>query len=155
AVLGSVTALSESSSAPGTLSASNGILVDFGNNIVGFGTLNTPNDVLKPVTNNCAILGNSATEQITLAGYVKGVGSLDNVQVTGTNSPGFSPAKVYYGSVSYDAGAKVIAELGSLVPGSGYDQQILSGRANLGGTLELDLINGYQPSLGNAFTLVS
>ncbi|HMC11767.1 MAG TPA: dockerin type I domain-containing protein, partial [Pirellulaceae bacterium] len=153
AVLGSITRLGNAGVA-GTLNAAHGLVLDFGNNIVGFGTVNTPNDVLRPVINNGAISGNSATEKITLTGYVKGVGSLDNVNITGTNSPGFSPATVYYGSASYGATGKLVAELGG-TSGGAYDRQIYSGTADLAGTLDIELINGYQAEVGDSFTLIT
>jgi hypothetical protein len=152
-VLGSNTRLGNAG-VPGTLIAANGAIIDFGGNIVGFGTLNTPNDALKPVTNNGAINGNSATEKITLAGYVKGVGSLDNVNITGTNSPGFSPATVYYGSASYGATGKLVAELGG-TSGGAYDRQIYTGAADLAGTLDIELIGSYQPEVADTFTLIT
>lgn len=155
AVLGSLTTLGFTGNNAGFLNAANGILVDFGNNIVGFGTINTPNDVLKPLTNNGSIAGISATEKIALPGYVKGVGTLNNVNITGTNSPGFSPATVYYGSTSYGATGKLVAEIGGNTPGSDYDQQLYSGTADLGGTLDIELLNGFAPSLGDTFALIS
>ncbi len=41
---------------------------DFGNNVIGFGMLNTPNDINHLLMNNGSILGNSAAERITLPG---------------------------------------------------------------------------------------
>jgi len=151
--LGSITRLGNAG-VGGTLIAANGAILDFGGNILGVGTLDTPNDVLKPFTNNGAIIGTSATEQIVLPGYVKGVGSLDNVSITGTNSPGFSPATVYYGSASYGASGTFVADLGGLGV-SAYDRQIYSGTAELAGTLKLEVINGYVPNVGDSFTLIA
>jgi hypothetical protein len=154
AVLGSVTRLGIPGS-PGTLVAANGAVVDFGNNVLGFGTIQTPNDVLKPLLNNGVIQGNSAAEKVALAGHIRGVGSLDNVITTGTNSPGFSPAKVYYGSASVGPAGTLITEVGGTTPGSGHDQFILSGLAELGGTLDVQLINGFEPEVGQTFTVLS
>ena len=80
-----------SGASPGTLNAANGLTLDFGGNITGFGTVNTPNDLAKPLINNGHITGNSVDEPITLPGYVKGVGTFDNVNFTGTFAPGLSP----------------------------------------------------------------
>ena len=102
AVLGSLTSLGNATTI-GTLVAANGALIDFGNNLIGYGTLNTPNLVAKQTTINGSVEGTSVANPITLAGYVKGVGSLNNVSVTGTYSPGFSPAAVTLGNVSYAA----------------------------------------------------
>jgi len=155
AVLGSLTRLGNAG-VGGALNSPHGILLDFGNNIVGFGTINTPNDVLRPAINNGVITGNSPVEKITLTGYIKGVGSLDNVLVAGTSSPGFSPAAVYFGSVDFGSTSKLIAELEGLLPGSsGYDQLNFSGTAAPAGTLNVELINGFVPNVGNTFTLIT
>ena len=136
---------------PGTLRAANGLTLDFGGNVMGFGAVDTPNDSTKPLTNNGHFAGASAGEPLRLSGYVKGVGTLDNVEVTGTLSPGFSPATVTLGSVSY-AGTLEI-ELGGTAAGS-FDrlEHVLgSGVANLDGTLAVSLINGFVPKLGDSF----
>jgi T5SS/PEP-CTERM-associated repeat protein len=135
----------------GTLVAANGITLDFGGNATGFGTVNTPNDPFKPFINNGNIVGNSGAEPITLTGYVKGVGTLDNVVITGTDAPGFSPATVYRGSITY-AGTLEI-ELGGTSPGS-FDKLIHSGLATLGGILDISLINGFVPGAGDSFDIL-
>ena len=136
----------------GTLAAANGITLDFGGNITGFGTVNTPNDPFKPFTNNGNITGTSALEPITLSGYVKGVGTLDNVVITGTDAPGFSPATVYRGSVTYAGDLEI--EIGGLTAGS-FDIINHSGTATLGGILDLSLINGFTPGLGDTFQFLT
>ena len=152
AVLGSLTTLGNTTT-DGTVIAANGALIDFGNNLVGYGTLNTPNLAAKATTINGNVEETSLTQPITLAGYVKGVGSLNNVSVTGTYSPGFSPAAVTLGSVSYGPTSITVVELGGTVPGTQHDQLNHIGSALLGGTLDLELINGYQPVFGDSFTI--
>jgi T5SS/PEP-CTERM-associated repeat protein len=137
---------------PGTLNADNGLTLDFGGNVTGFGSINTPNDAATPLINNGHITGNSPGEPVTLSGYVKGVGTLDNAVITGTDTPGFSPATVYRGSVGY-AGTLEI-EIGGSGAGA-FDRLIHSGTATLGGTLDLTLINGFSPSLGDTFELLT
>ena len=51
---------------PGTLAAANGLTLDFGGNVTGFGTINTPNSAAKPFINNGHIAGNSGAQPITL-----------------------------------------------------------------------------------------
>ena len=154
AVLGSLTSLGTVTQ-PGNLVSANGALIDFGNNLVGYGTLNTPNLASKPTIINGSVEGTSLANPITLAGYTKGVGSLNNVAITGTYSPGFSPAAVILGSVSYAPSSITTVELGGTVAGSQYDQLNHIGQAILGGTLDLDFINGFQPSIGNSFTIMT
>jgi T5SS/PEP-CTERM-associated repeat protein len=136
----------------GTLAAANGLTLNFGGNVAGFGTVNTPNDPFKLFINNGNISGNSALEPITLTGYVKGVGTLNNVVITGTDAPGFSPATVYRGSVAYAGELQI--EVGGLSEGS-FDIVNHSGTATLGGTLDLSLINGFTPSENDTFQFLT
>jgi T5SS/PEP-CTERM-associated repeat protein len=140
---------------PGTLDAANGLTVDFGGNISGFGTVSTPNDLAKPLINNGHITGDSVAQPITLPGYVKGVGTFDNVVFTGTFSPGLSPAILTVGNVAMSPTSTLIMELGGTLPGSGYDRIQSSGTLALDGVLKLSLINGFTPMVGQTFDLFS
>ena len=156
AVLGSLTTLGTTGVATGSLLSANGLLVDYGSNVAGWGTLQSPNDPNQLVMHNGAISGNSLTEQITLAGFVKGVGTLDNVNISGTYSPGFSPAVVYNGSVSYGSTGTTLIEVGGTSAGSsGYDQLNHSGSVIIGGGLDIQIINGFVPSYGQVFDVMT
>lgn len=140
----------------GTLAVPNGITLDFGGNITGVGTVNTPNSAATPLINNGSITGSDPNAPITLTGYVKGVGTLDNVVITGTDAPGFSPAAVVRGSVTYDGTLEI--EVGGTTPGSDYDQlnHILgAGIADLGGMLDVSLTAGFMPSAGDTFEIIT
>ena len=102
----------------GSLTSANGLTLDFGGNITGFGTVSTPNNSSKPLINNGHISGSSAAAQITLPGYVKGVGTFDQVAFTGTYSPGFSPASVSAGSLAFASTSTLVMELGGTTAGS-------------------------------------
>ncbi|MCA9061949.1 MAG: hypothetical protein KDA96_02790 [Planctomycetaceae bacterium] len=154
AVLGTMTVLGDGYSTNGTVIAANGAIIDFGNNVVGRGTLSTPNDITKVLLVNGAIQGESPSNPITLPGYVKGVGTLDNVNLTGTYSPGLSPVVAWVGTVQYDASSRTILEIGGTSTGS-FDQVNHSGTASLGGTLQLSLINGFVPDIGDSFSLMT
>ena len=136
----------------GTANAANGLTLDFGGNIAGHGTVDTPDDPFRPLTNNGHITGNSAAEPITLTGYVKGVGRLDNVVITGTDAPGFSPAIVHRGSVEY-AGTLEI-ELADTATGE-FDAIHHSGTAALGGALDVSLLGGFVPEAGSSFEILT
>lgn len=142
---------------PGTLDAANGLTLDFGGNVTGYGTIATPDNAATPVINNGNIIGNSFPgEPISLTGYVKGVGTCDNCNITGTDAPGFSTAAVNRGSVSYNGTLEI--ELGGTSPGSGFDQlnHILgAGIADLGGTLDVSLIGGFTPTAGDTFEIIT
>jgi T5SS/PEP-CTERM-associated repeat protein len=155
AVLGSLTTLG-GSGLTGAVNAANGAVLEFGKNIVGHGFVETPDDSTKPLINNGSIAGNSMEEPITLNGYVKGVGTCDNCDITGTDAPGFSTAAVNRGSVSYNGTLEI--EIGGTPPGSGYDQlnHILgTGIAELGGTLDVLFLDGFIPSLDDTFDILT
>jgi len=154
AVLGSLTTLG-TTVATGSVVAANGALIDFGNNVVGFGTLQTPNSAAKLTFINGAVQGDSLAHPVTLTGYIKGVGTLDNVAITGTYSPGFSPAAVTLGNMIYASSSTTVIELAGTTAGSQYDQLNHVGQALLGGTLHVDLLNGYLPALGDTFTFLT
>lgn len=154
AVLGALTSLGQSAT-PGTLNAANGALIDFGNNLVGYGTLNTANLSTKPTVINGAVEGTSLALPVTLTGYIKGVGTLNNVSIAGTYSPGFSPAAVTLGNTQYATSSKTIVELGGTTPGTQYDQLNHQGQALLGGELQVELIGGFVPAIGDSFTIIT
>jgi hypothetical protein len=152
AVLGSLTTLG-SGSTPGTLAAANGAVVDFGDNMTGVGLVSTPNNALKPFINNGVVQGTSAARRLTLSGYVKGVGTFDNVNFTGTLSPGFSPTILSVGNIALSPASTLVMELGGTTPGTDYDQIISSGALAFDGTLQVALINGFSPTAGQSFNL--
>jgi hypothetical protein len=152
AVLGSLTHLGADGEG-GSLVADNGLLVEFGKNVVGRGTIDTPDDELIPLMNNGAIIGDSPGA-IELTGYVKGVGTLENVMVSGTLSPGFSPVRLHATNLEIAATGELLMELGGLSGGSECDQLDVTGELHLGGTLRVSLIGGFSPDIGNTFDIL-
>lgn len=141
---------------PGTLVAAGGLTLDFGSNVTGHGTIDTPNNPATPLINNGHISGDDPNAPVTLTGYVEGVGTLDNVVITGTDAPGFSPATVNRGSVAYDGTLEI--EIGGTNSGSDYDQLnhlLGDGIADLGGTLDVQLIEGFTPTAGDTFEIIT
>ena len=147
AVLGALTTIEG-----GVLAAPNGLLVNFGRNLVGRGLVETPNDPTKPLTNNGTIAGDSMSEPLVLKGYVKGVGTVDNVVFEGTYAPGLSAARVYVGNAGFSQLSRLVMELGGTGAGE-YDQLFTSGVLNLGGTLHVELLGVFVPQYGSAFKL--
>jgi hypothetical protein len=139
---------------PMSLTAADGLTLSSGGQIHGRGVINTPNDPLKPLVNSGHIAASSSSQPITLPGYVKGAGSFDNVVLTGTFAP--STASISVGSATY-AGLLNI-ELGGLTAGSDYAQLnhfLGTAEAHLGGTLNVSLINGFMPTAGNQFAIIT
>jgi formylglycine-generating enzyme required for sulfatase activity len=152
AVLGSLTQLG-TDIADGTLAVGNGLVVEFGKNISGRGVVDTPDDELVPLINNGAVIGD-APGAIELTGYVKGVGTLTNVTVGGTFSPGLSAVRMHATNLGIGAAGKLIMELGGLSGGSEYDQLVVAGDLTLGGTLQVTLIDGFAPEIGDKFDIL-
>lgn len=141
----------------GMIIAANGLTLDFGANMRGVGVINTPDDPTRPLINNGHIAAfGFLTPIIELTGYVKGVGTFSGVNFTGTFSPGFSPAAINLGSAMYTGSLSI--EIGGLNPGGDHDQlnHVLGDRtATLGGELRIELIDGYVPSSGDSFTIMT
>ncbi len=152
AVLGSLTTLGAGDFS-GSLVAANGAVLEFGKNLTGNGIVDTPDDPTTPLINNGAIVGDSPGRPVVLSGYVKGVGTLDNVTITGTDAPGFSTARVYRGNVTY--GGTLEIEIGGLDPGSQHDQINHSGQAGLGGELRIERLGGFEPDVGDRFIILT
>ncbi len=81
-------------------------------------------------------------------GDIFGSGTAD---FQGGISPGDSPAIVSIeGSINLDAANTLFIELGGTTPGE-YDRLELGGFASIDGTLDVALINGFVPSVGDSF----
>ncbi len=142
---------------PGTLTAASGMTLNSGGTITGHGTIDTPNSATAPLVNSGSLSGNSLDEPLTLLGYVTGAGKFDNVAFSGAFVPEQSgTAENLYGSIKY--GGTLDIEIGGYTPGSEYDQlnhTLGSGVAELGGTLDVSLLNGFMPQAGDAFDILS
>jgi T5SS/PEP-CTERM-associated repeat protein len=141
---------------PGTMAAPNGLTLNSGGTLTGYGTVVTPNSAATPFSNNGNVSGNSLAEPLTLPGYVKGTGTFDKVAFTGTFSPGIGPVSMNLGSVQYDGTLDI--EIGGSMPGSDYDQlnhNVGDGTAQLDGTLNVSLLNGFMPQAGDMFDILT
>ncbi len=150
AVLGSLTTLGDATGA-GTLSGSNGLTLEMGKNLTGYGTVNSA------VSTDGSVNGSGPlpADGIRFNGAVNGFGDFTgNVTFAGGYMPGHSPDAVSFENVTLASTNILYMELGGTIPDSQYDQLLVSGTATLGGTLDVDLINGFTPAVGNTFALV-
>lgn len=152
--LGSLTTLGAGGNS-GTINSSKGVYVDFANALIGYGTVNSPNTLAERTIVNGIVQGNSTTEPITFTGWVKGVGTFNNVVFAGTWDPGFSPTLITAGSLGFSSTNNLIMELGGLSRGSQSDGIDAAGAVNVAGTLSVARINGFSPNIGDAFVLVN
>ena len=154
AVLGSLTNIG-SSGIDGILQADNGIILEYGKNITGQGVINSDNSITQAFINNGHIQGNSPANAITLTGYVKGVGTADNVIYAGTYAPGLSPAKVYAGKMAFAESATLEIELGGTRQGTQYDNITSTEEITLDGTLDILLLNDYEALFQDHFEIIN
>lgn len=145
AVLGSMTTVGNADG-PGTLNAPNGITIEFANNLAGYGT------ILGNVLNNGFIHGGGpgVLDYLDLQGLVNGVGDFGGtVAFSGGFSPGLSPTEV--NGENFIFNSHLIMEIGGTTPGTEYDVINATGFIKMGGILEIVLLNGFEPELGQAF----
>jgi probable HAF family extracellular repeat protein len=116
-----------------------------------------------PVTNSGTLsleAGRTAfTDALDNTGRIQGTDTLDVSTVgaftnTGTLAPGTSPGTLTVeGPVDLSGTTLAIEALGA-TPGTGHDQLKATGAVQLGGTLDVTLLDGYDPPGGTSFTLV-
>jgi fibronectin-binding autotransporter adhesin len=100
----------------------------------------------------------AGSQTAEFAGVLAGAGSLNSfgagqILVTGQLSPGHSVGHLFAGGTVSLAG-DYYAEIGG-TNAADYDQLIVNGTANLGGSLSVVLLNDFQPHYGDVFQLVS
>ena len=96
-------------------------------------------------------------EAVFNGGSLVGNGTITgNVRNNGANfGPGFSPGKITInGNYTQGANGVMTLEIGGAAAGTGYDQLQVSGAAALGGTLNISLINGFRPAIGDVFPFI-
>ena len=97
-------------------------------------------------------------EAVFNGGSLVGNGTITgNVRNNGANfGPGFSPGKITInGNYTQGANGVMTLEIGGAAAGTGYDQLQVNGTATLGGTLNVTLINGFQPAVGDVFKIIA
>ncbi|MBD3646919.1 MAG: hypothetical protein HUJ31_05575, partial [Pseudomonadales bacterium] len=76
-------------------------------------------------------------------------------QNNGVLSPGSSPGVMnIHGDYNDTVGSTLEIELEGYQPGTGYDQVIVHGSANINGRLNVTLLNGFTPALASGFAIL-
>jgi hypothetical protein len=107
--------------------------------------------------NGGAITKTSGTMTIS-GGTLEGIGTLTgNVNNSGgTLSPGLSAGQLNEtGAYTQGASGAFSVEIGGLTVGTQYDRAAITGAATLNGTLNIALINAFEPNLGDSFTIMT
>jgi fibronectin-binding autotransporter adhesin len=115
-------------------------------------------DVIGPVTNSGTVSASTGSA-IRFFGPVSGAGSFTGagaVTFLNTFSPGASPATVTFGGdVALEGASNLVIELGGTSPGSQYDTLAVTGEAQVGGALDIDLLGNFVPAIGSVYQIVS
>ncbi|HEY6564144.1 MAG TPA: hypothetical protein VIY86_06580, partial [Pirellulaceae bacterium] len=99
--------------------------------------------------------GNSTLIVLGAASGTGGAAGGGDILFLGDLRPGNSPATVVYqNSVYFGPASTLQMELGGTVPGLQYDQVHVLGSLFLNGTLDVTLINGFQPASGHSFDIL-
>ncbi len=145
--------LGDVAGAAGTVSSATGITIQSGGQISGNGSVATPNNVTAALLNSGSISGTSATAPITLTGWLTGAGVISNAVVAGTWNPSDAISNRIDGRVDFAGTAATLVDIGGVATTS-YDRLRFNPGATLGGALEVELVNGFTPSVGHQFNII-
>ncbi|MBI5196177.1 MAG: hypothetical protein HZA10_07635 [Nitrospirae bacterium] len=107
--------------------------------------------------NSILKINSTGTGMLTSSGSISGTGTINgDVVNSGSVMPGLSPDMLTVdGNYTMDSSASLLIELAGLTQGTEYDMLNVTGSAYLAGALSVDLLNGFTPTLGNSFTILS
>jgi hypothetical protein len=90
-------------------------------------------------------------------GILGGSGTVaSSVTNDATTAPGASAGELEItGVFTQTANGAVAIEIGGLTPGSEFDRLVIGGAANLDGTLSVEIINGFPPTVGQTFEVMT
>jgi cysteine-rich repeat protein len=105
--------------------------------------------------------GGNVSSTVTMSiqgGVLEGTGTLTATvnNIGGTLAPGSSAGQLdETGAYTQSANGSFTVEIGGLTAGTQYDRAAISGLATLAGTLNVTLIDGYEPNVGDTFTIMT
>jgi hypothetical protein len=92
-------------------------------------------------------------------GLVSGPGNFfgpGTANFNGGFAPGASPAEITFeGGVALGNGNTLFVELGGTTPGTEYDRLSVAATASLAGTLDLSILGGFNPVIGQTFDILT
>jgi len=90
-------------------------------------------------------------------GRLEGNGTVTGTVINaGEVSPGLSPGSIdIVGAYQQAAGGRYAVELGGLTPATQFDRLTVANAATLGGTLAVSLVNGFTPTIGDSFEVMT
>jgi hypothetical protein len=143
-VFGDVTTLSNLTT-PGRIIVTGGAQANFYDDVVNNGTIQV--SAAGPVQSSAVFLGG-------LSG--NGVAGTGHVFIEGDARPGFSPGTMAFGGdVTFGLLATLSIEIAGATPGTQYDRVTVTNDVVLAGTLNVSLLNGFKPAVGNQFQIIT
>jgi autotransporter-associated beta strand protein len=129
----------------GTIDSTLGVTVD-GGTLTGSGTVAGP-----VVVNNGGTLSSSSSG-LTIGGSLTA-----NAGATVSPGPAGAIGELFIGGdYTQNAGATLNIKIsGNTTPGGDYDTLAITGNANLDGAINVSLINGFNPSVGDSYQILS
>jgi T5SS/PEP-CTERM-associated repeat protein len=91
-------------------------------------------------------------------GILRGTGTFEgNIGVNGTVQPGLPIGTLNVASIGFtgDRQARLDIQIGGTVAGTQHDRLAVANGASLNGTLALSLVNGFVPTIGQTFDVVT
>lgn len=106
------------------------------------------------------VVDGSIASAVTInnTGTLGGSGTVGGITINsgGILAPGDSPGILSVnGNYNQTSGGVLNVEIGGATPGTGFDQVAVSGSATVGGTLNLSLVNGFRPTVGQTFKIIT
>ena len=145
-------------SASGELFVS-GSTANFGSGLANHGDLVLSGTTVSGPVTNAASGDITVIGSVTFTHLVSGPGDFwgpGTVTFNGGMSPGASPAAVHVESgVAFGNTNTLYIEVAGPTSGSQYDQLLIAGPADIGGTLQVSLINDFSPIHGQRFDILT
>ena len=127
----------------GLITVSGGSTVVFNEDVTNEGIITV--SAARPLTSTAIFLGELSGNGVTGSG---------TVFIEGDMRPGFSPGTMTFGGhLGYGPLARLHLEIAGPDPGH-YDRVSVAGNLDLGGSLVVSLLDGYQPPVGASFQLL-
>jgi len=136
-----------------------GAMTKDGDGRMTMGGICTHSGGIEVMTGRLAVTGSFAVgENVLVEGgsTLEGTGSVPGVvtQEGGLEAGVDGLAVFSIGTLNQDLSAVTILELGGVTPGSGHDQIVVTGSADLNGTLDVLLVDGFVPLVGDVFDVL-
>lgn len=136
-----------------------GAMTKDGDGRMTMGGISSHTGGIEVMTGRLAVTGTlAAGENVLVEGgsTLEGTGSVPGIVTQqGGLEAGLDGLAVFsIGTLDQDASAVTVAEVGGTTAGSGYDQFVVTGTADLDGTLDVLLVDGFVPVAGDVFDLL-